>query len=59
MLTLIKNLSQRTLMTEVPSFLLSMLMAEFLFKFHSFTLECLSFLAVWAISSALIQRFTK
>ena len=59
MLTLIKNLNERTLIAEVPSFALSLIMAESLFKFHSFTLECLAFLATWTVLSAVIQRFTK
>ena len=59
MLTLIKNLNERVLITEAPSLLLSLLMTEFLFKFHSFTLECLTFLALWTVLSAIIQRLTK
>jgi len=32
---------------ETPPLLVSLVVAEVLFKFHSFTLECLAFLATW------------
>lgn len=58
MLTLVKNLNQRALIVEAPSFFISLLIAENAFKFHSFTLECCAFLTLWTALSALIQRFT-
>ena len=43
------NLKERTeyLFTYVPSFVISLLIAETFFKFHSFTLELLAFLGTW------------
>jgi hypothetical protein len=32
---------------EAPAFAMSFLVAEVFYKFHSFTLECLAFLATW------------
>ena len=32
---------------EAPAFTMSFLVAEAFYKFHSFTLECLAFLATW------------
>ena len=59
MLTLIKNLNPRALSIELPAFLVSMLVAEFVFKFHSFTLECLAFLALWSVLSAVFSTVVK
>jgi hypothetical protein len=36
---------------EAVPFLVAFLIAEFLYKFHSFTLECLAFLATWFVLS--------
>jgi hypothetical protein len=57
--TLIKNLNARTLAHEFPAFVISLLTTEFAFKFHSFILECLSFLILWGITSNLLSRFPK
>ena len=38
---------------EALPFLVAFLIAEFLFKFKSFTLECLAFLATWFVLSFL------
>lgn len=43
---------RRSLITEAPYLGLSFLIAELLYKFHSFTLECLAFLATWFVLSA-------
>ena len=32
---------------EAPAFLVSFVIAEVFYKFHSFTLECAAFLATW------------
>ncbi len=46
--TLIKNSEVRKrLAAEVPSLVVSALTAEMVYKFHSFTAECLGFLATW------------
>jgi hypothetical protein len=36
---------------EAVPFLIAFTIAEFFFKFKSFTLECLAFLAVWCVLS--------
>lgn len=53
MYTLIRNIGLRAgIVKEAPSLFLSMLVAEGFYKFQSFTLECLAFLATWyAVSS--------
>jgi hypothetical protein len=43
------------ILVEAPSFALSLVVAEFFYKFHSFTLECLAFLATWLAASALVR----
>lgn len=58
---------QRTLSQEAPSGLLAFLVAEIFYKFHSFALECLTFLTTWYVLSWLSsvvrhqirQRMTK
>ena len=48
MFTMIREVGVRkSLASEAPCFGLSFLTAELLYKFHSFTLECLAFLATW------------
>ena len=45
---------RRSLAAEAPSLIVSLLVAELFYKFHSFTLECVAFLATWlAISYVL------
>lgn len=44
----IKSMSVREFFVEqVPAVVISILIAELFYKFHSFTLECLAFLATW------------
>jgi hypothetical protein len=58
MFTLIKTIHKKQLLTEqLPLLLVSLLIAELFYKFHSFTLECLSFLATWYILDAIISFF--
>lgn len=59
MLTLFKHLDRQALAHEAPTFLFSLLFAEYAFKFHSFTLECLAFLALWGTMSALTSGALK
>lgn len=50
MYTLVRTLSFRQLLVEqLPVILLSMLIAERFYKFHSFTLETIAFLATWYV----------
>ena len=37
----------------------SILIAELFYKFHSFTLECVAFLATWYVLDLGIQSFTR
>ena len=57
MLSLLKTLTIRELVSiEAPSLVGSMVIAEMLFKFHSFTLECLAFLATWLVLGVIVRR---
>jgi hypothetical protein len=52
MFSLIKELGIGVaLKQEAVPFLVAFLVAEFFYKFHSFTLECLAFLATWFLLS--------
>jgi hypothetical protein len=52
--------SRTTAATEAFCFTVALLTAEFLFKFHSFILECAAFLALWfclgLVTTFLIRR---
>ena len=50
MYTLIRSLTLRSLLIEqLPVMLISMIIAEIFYKFHSFTLETGAFLATWFV----------
>lgn len=54
------QISLRIFFIEViPSLLLSLMIAEFFFKFGSFTLECLSFLGTWYLVGAAFNRLNR
>jgi len=54
MFSLVKDLGiQVALKQEAVPFVVAFLIAEFLYKFKSFTLECLAFLATWFVLSYL------
>jgi hypothetical protein len=56
MLSLLRKMTVRELLVaEGPSLAVSMAVAEFFYKFHSFTLECLAFLVTWCVVSALVR----
>lgn len=56
MYTLMQSLSwQRLGAEQLPAIALAWLMAELFYKFHSFTLECLAFLATWFVIDMAIQ----
>jgi len=60
MYTLIRNVGLRTgLVKEAPSLFLSMLVAESFYKFQSFTLECIAFLATWYAVSGVWAWWTQ
>ena len=55
MYTLIKSNSLHYLVTaQIPAIGISLVIAELFYKFHSFTLECLAFLATWFVVDATI-----
>ena len=56
MYTLVRLVSWgRLLREQVPALLLSFVIAELFYKFHSFTLETVAFLATWSVIDAVIQ----
>ena len=56
MYTLMANVSLRKgLISEGPCLLLSMLIAEAFYKFHSFSLEFLAMLATWLVLSYVVS----
>jgi hypothetical protein len=60
MYTLIRSVATRDLITQqLPAFTFSFLVAERFYKFHSFMLECLAFLATWYVVDAVftLSRF--
>jgi hypothetical protein len=53
MLELVRMQSTRQLLLEqVPTMFGALVIAELFYKFHSFTLECLAFLATWYVLGA-------
>jgi len=57
MLNLLKSMPARDLVAiEGPTFAAALVIAELAFKFHSFTLECLAFLATWTVLSAVVRH---
>ena len=56
MYTLFRSISFKRLASEqLPAIALAWLIAEVFYKFHSFTLECLAFLATWFVFDLAIQ----
>ena len=45
----------RLLREQVPAFAGAFVIAELFYKFHSFTLETLAFLATWGLIDAVVQ----
>lgn len=53
MYTMLRNASLGVLLsTQAPAFLIAFVTAELLFKWKSFALECLGFLALWFVLDA-------
>ena len=50
---------RKSLTAEAPSLAVSLLIAELFYKFHSFTLECVAFLATWLAISYLFSLVAK
>ncbi len=60
MYSLIRSITSRQLLIEqITSFGVSFIITELFYKFHSFTLECLAFLATWFVLDAIIQLIKK
>ena len=56
MYMLIRSLPFRQLLLEQgPPLGTALIIAELLYKFHSFTLECVAFLATWYMLDAAVQ----
>ncbi|MGH7354634.1 MAG: hypothetical protein ACRELS_08695 [Candidatus Rokuibacteriota bacterium] len=56
MYTLVRLVSWgRLLREQVPALLLSFVIAELFYKFHSFTLETVAFLGTWSLVDGVIQ----
>jgi biotin transporter BioY len=60
MYTLISLLPLRRLLREqMPALGLAWVIAELLYKFKSFTLECIAFLVTWFVLDAIIQLIVR
>jgi hypothetical protein len=60
MYSLIHNAeARRALAIEAPCLVAALLVAEVSYKFHSFTLECVAFLATWTAMSAVATLVTR
>jgi hypothetical protein len=60
MYTLIRNSGTREIsLTEAPSLVVAVVVAELFYKFHSFSLECLAFLATWFVLSAGLHQLLR
>lgn len=56
MYTLIQSIPLRRLLLEQgPALIVVFLIAEIFYKFHSFSLECIAFLATWYVLDLVIQ----
>lgn len=56
MYSLTKAITLRHLLLEqLPALSVSIVLAEVFYKFHSFTLECVAFLATWYVLDFLFQ----
>ena len=59
MYTLLRSLTlSDALSKQAPAFLVSFVIAEQFYKFHSFTLECLGFLATWFVVDFVMTTVT-
>lgn len=57
MYTLIRSIPRRQLLLEqIPVLATSFVIAELFYKFGSFALECIAFLATWLVIDALVHH---
>jgi hypothetical protein len=60
MYTLINSIPLRQLILEqTPIIIISFIIAELFYKFHSFTLECLAFLVTWYVLDVVLNFLTR
>jgi hypothetical protein len=60
MYTLYRSLTVRSLLLQqLPALLLSLVIAEVFYKFHSFTLETAAFLVTWFVVDATFSRLIR
>jgi hypothetical protein len=56
MYTLVRSMPLKQLLIEqLPTLIVAIIIAELFYKFHSFTLEALAFLATWFVVDALYR----
>ena len=59
MFTLFRSIPMSQFLREqLPALVASFVIAELFYKFHSFTLECLAFLATWFVIDGVISLVT-
>lgn len=56
MYKLLNSFNLSMLWAEIPSFVISIFLAESFYKFHSFTFEVVAFLGTWYCISYFISR---
>ena len=60
MYTLMNSIPLRQMLLEqAPIIVISLIIAELFYKFHSFTLECIAFLATWYVLDVLVKFLSK
>lgn len=60
MYTLMNSIPLRQMLLEqAPIMAISLIIAELFYKFHSFTLECIAFLATWYVLDVLVKFLSK
>lgn len=60
MYALVRSMSLKQLLIEqLPALIVSIIIAELFYKFHSFTLESLAFLATWFVVDALYRYISQ
>jgi hypothetical protein len=60
MYTLVRSMPLKQLLIEqLPALVVAIIIAELFYKFHSFTLEALAFLATWFVVDALYRIITQ
>jgi hypothetical protein len=57
MYTVLKNVNlKKFALSELPAFTIALILAEAVYKFGSFILECFSFLITWYVISFVIDK---